>query len=75
MTDSSPGWKVEKGLPPLQFFCPLQLGPSESLDEEDIRAKDIVPETMSGRSENAGKDHGHIEFKAGYEQEICPSPR
>lgn len=60
MTDSSPGWKVEKGLSQLQFFCPLQLGPSESLDEGDIRAEDTVPETMSGRSENAEKDHGWV---------------
>lgn len=70
MTNSSPGSKGEKELAQLQFFCPLQFGPSESLY---IRKEDSVPETMLSMSENAGKDHGHVEIKAGYEQEIYSS--
>lgn len=35
--------------------------------------EDPVPETISGRPENAGKDHGHAEFKAGCEQKTCSS--
>lgn len=31
----------------------------------------MIPENMSGRSENAGKDHGHVEFMAGCEQAMC----